>query len=436
MTAIRSAWADMPGYRIDAVPLDGVGRVRAGGRLLAESERCLLVRESDHRDQLYLPADDVLVELEPTDHHTICPFKGEASYWTVPGDEPLENVVWGYPDPMPEVAAIAGYVAFYTDRVDVTVHVPFGDGDEATATFPVWGTAGDLAACMDVAPVDSAEGRFEAPGYPDPPLGTFFDQAPRLRARNVVEGGQLLGGAIAAASRSRPDLRVTNASIVFVKAAHWDSPVVYDTEVRRSGRSIAAHDVRVVQDGALRASALVLSDVGSDDLIRHAEPMPDVPGPGDCPRHDFGVIGREYRVVDGAYEHQDVVGPPELHVWMRLAAHVGPRHMHQAWLAQAVTHWTIAAGMRPHAGLTEEDAHATISTGPTAATIAFHDELDVTGWVLTETRSIYAGRGAVQSQGRSWAADGRLVASSTVQAIVRELVRPIDAMGRDPATVM
>ena len=55
----------------------------------------------------------------PTDHHTFCPYKGTASYWTIAvGDRVAENAVWGYPEPFDEVAAIKDYVAFYWNRVD------------------------------------------------------------------------------------------------------------------------------------------------------------------------------------------------------------------------------------------------------------------------------------------------------------------------------
>ena len=330
-------------------------------------------------------------------------------------------MVWAYPEPYEEVAGLRDHVAFYADRVEVTAVLPYDDGDEGVTRFPVWGTAADLAGLMDVAAVDTGGPdhlRFRAPTYPDPPLGTFFDWARTLRARNVVEGGQLLGAAVAAAARARPDLRVVDASIVFAKAAHFDTPIDLEVEVRRSGRSMAVFDVRLVQDDELRASALIMSDVGAADLVRHASPMPDVPGPGDSERLDFGVIGRELRVVDGEYQHQDRVGPPVLHVWSRFAADPGFQRLHQALLAQSSTHWAIAAGLRPHEGITERDAHETVSMGPTAVTMGFHDDVDVTGWLLTETTSIHAGRGSTTAQARTWTADGRLVASSTVQAIL------------------
>jgi uncharacterized protein (DUF427 family) len=57
--------------------------------------------------------------LRPTEHHTFCPYKGTASYWTIrAGDKSSENAVWGYPEPYDEVDAIKDYVAFYWDRVD------------------------------------------------------------------------------------------------------------------------------------------------------------------------------------------------------------------------------------------------------------------------------------------------------------------------------
>jgi acyl-CoA thioesterase len=69
-------------------------------------------------------------------------------------------------------------------------------------------------------------------------------------------------------------------------------------------------------------------------------------------------------------------------------------------------------------------------------TIAFHDDVDVTDWLLTETRAIWAGRGSIQSFVRVFTADGRLVASKTVQAIVRAFHRTPEQMGQSYATVM
>jgi len=121
MTEVTSAWPSHPDYEIDWQQIDSTVRVWQGDTLLAESERALLVTETDHADVIYLPLVDLnLALLTATDHHTICPFKGEASYYSLTGtDELLENVVWWYPTPMEEVAGIAEHAAFYAHRVRI-----------------------------------------------------------------------------------------------------------------------------------------------------------------------------------------------------------------------------------------------------------------------------------------------------------------------------
>jgi len=336
---------------------------------------------------------------------------------------------------MAEVAGIAGFVALYADRVEVTASVDLDEDDQATVRFPMWGTTDDLVGLMDVAGGD--DGVFVAPSFPDPPIGTFVAMRWHADRRVVVEGGQLLGAAIMAASKSRPDQRVTSAHMVFVKAASFDEPIQLRVDTRRSGRTLSVFDIAVEQAGTLRASALLLSDTGAEDLIRHTAAMPDVAPPSACPRIDFGVLGREFRAVDGAYgQADDELGPAELFTWSRFAHDPGSQAVHQALVAQATTLFSIGAAMRPHDGITEQDAHRTVSMGPVSATISFHDELDVTEWLLTETRSIWAGRGSTQSQVRVFTEDGRLVASKTVQAIVRGFDRTPEQMGQDYSTAM
>jgi acyl-CoA thioesterase II len=92
--------------------------------------------------------------------------------------------------------------------------------------------------------------------------------------------------------------------------------------------------------------------------------------------------------------------------------------------------------MRPHEGVSEALAHVTLSTGILATTIAFHDEVDVSEWLLYANPAIYAGRGLAQGEGRVFTRDGRLVASYTVQAMIREFRAPPGAMGKDYTDAM
>jgi len=205
-TQVESAWPDHPEYRIQATPCPHRGQVWLGDALLAESDRCLVVSETDHDDRLYFPESDVQWQLfAPSDHTTVCPFKGRASYWTLAGVDPaVENVVWTYRTPLPEVAAIAGYVSFYHDVLRVVVVEDWPDGSKVPATFPLWGDADELCRVIDVEPVSD---------------GCFVGPAHGPTRRNVVEGGQLLGEAIVAASKVFPGQRVTSASMISRKSA-------------------------------------------------------------------------------------------------------------------------------------------------------------------------------------------------------------------------
>jgi uncharacterized protein (DUF427 family) len=98
--------------------------VRVGGHLVADSHRALTLRESTYPPVQYVPIADVdETVLRPSDTITYCPYKGDCTYYSVESadGETVDSVVWTYADPYPAVAAIAGHVAFYTDRADVTL---------------------------------------------------------------------------------------------------------------------------------------------------------------------------------------------------------------------------------------------------------------------------------------------------------------------------
>ncbi|MFI1763267.1 DUF427 domain-containing protein [Streptomyces sp. NPDC020800] len=86
-------------------------RVVHGGQVLAETDRPLVLKETGCPPRYYVPAEDVRLDLlTPSDTHTVCPFKGTASYWSLP-DAP--DLVWAYPDPKPDVAEIRDHFCFY-----------------------------------------------------------------------------------------------------------------------------------------------------------------------------------------------------------------------------------------------------------------------------------------------------------------------------------
>ena len=95
-------------------------RVMLGGETIADSRRAKLLHETGHLPVYYFPEEDVRMELlEESDHTTYCPFKGDASYWSVRvGDKVAENAVWSYPEPIDSAPPIAGYLAFYWNKMD------------------------------------------------------------------------------------------------------------------------------------------------------------------------------------------------------------------------------------------------------------------------------------------------------------------------------
>lgn len=119
--AVSSGYQQRPDYRVDLLVRTNTMTAGLDGQQLAVSDECLLVDEQDHGLVVYFPPEAVNSELlEPVALHTVCPFKGQASYWTLPGsDRPW--VAWTYPQPHPQVARLAGYIAFDQSVVQVTI---------------------------------------------------------------------------------------------------------------------------------------------------------------------------------------------------------------------------------------------------------------------------------------------------------------------------
>ena len=88
--------------------------------LMVDSNQALILYETGHVPIYYFPRDDVLMDkLIKTKHKTHCPYKGEASYFSMSvNDKKASNAVWSYEDPISSVAGIKDYVAFYWNKVD------------------------------------------------------------------------------------------------------------------------------------------------------------------------------------------------------------------------------------------------------------------------------------------------------------------------------
>jgi uncharacterized protein (DUF427 family) len=109
-----------PDYPLAIAPSGKSVRVTLGGEVIAETSDAFVMTESDYGSVYYIPRADVRVDLmEKTHHSSHCPFKGDASYWTISvGDQTAENAVWSYETPFDEVAIIRETMSFYTAKVD------------------------------------------------------------------------------------------------------------------------------------------------------------------------------------------------------------------------------------------------------------------------------------------------------------------------------
>jgi uncharacterized protein (DUF427 family) len=107
-----------PHHRIDVRRTSRHVRVSIGGRLVADSSRTKALFETDLPVRWYFPPEDVSAELEPSDHRTICAYKGHATHFDVAGER---AVAWTYEDPLHDGLPVKDLISFYNERVDIEV---------------------------------------------------------------------------------------------------------------------------------------------------------------------------------------------------------------------------------------------------------------------------------------------------------------------------
>jgi uncharacterized protein (DUF427 family) len=124
-----------PYHRIDVLDSSRHVRISLDGELLAESTRPTALFESNLPPRWYLPRDDVVAELEPTDTVTRCGYKGQASYYAVRlgSGETVRDLVWTYEDPLEESVRIKDLLCFFNERVDIEL-----DGEPEERPVSAW----------------------------------------------------------------------------------------------------------------------------------------------------------------------------------------------------------------------------------------------------------------------------------------------------------
>jgi len=166
--------------------------------------------------------------------------------------------------------------------------------------------------------------------------------------------------------------------------------------------------------------SLVLLSATEDDVIRHADDRRSSSRPEDVAGHVRGEGAWEIGIVgDVDISDPELVGPPELDVWVRFAGAPDDLATDQALVAYSTDGFLIGTAMRPHAGVGQAQAHRTLSTGVLSHTLTYHERCPAAGWHLLEQRATYAGHGRSYGRGEIFRADGALAASFVQDAMIR-----------------
>ena len=112
-----------PDHPISIEPSGQHVRVRAGDVVIADTTQALTLKEANYPAVMYIPRADANSDLiEKTSRTTHCPYKGDASYYSIKaGDKVLENAIWTYETPFPAMEEIRDYLAFYPDKVTIEI---------------------------------------------------------------------------------------------------------------------------------------------------------------------------------------------------------------------------------------------------------------------------------------------------------------------------
>jgi acyl-CoA thioesterase-2 len=250
----------------------------------------------------------------------------------------------------------------------------------------------------------------------------------RYRAENadtghaVIFGGQLLAQAIVAGAAGHDGKAVKTVHTIFARSGSPDAPVEIAVDPMHAGRAFASSTVTISQGDRLCARSQVLLTADEPDFIRHADPAPGLRPPADGDA--VGGSG-DWRIsiVDGVdVGPPELVGPPVLDVWTRFeGAPSGEPLVDQAMLAFATDGFLIGTAMRPHAGVGQQQAHVSLSTGVISHTLTFHEPFSAGEWLLLSHRSTYAGRGRAYGRADVFRTDGALVASFVQDAMIRPM---------------
>jgi acyl-CoA thioesterase II len=252
--------------------------------------------------------------------------------------------------------------------------------------------------------------------------------------RRVVDGSQLLGQAIVAASKTFPRHTARSAHAVFLRAIEDESEAWFEVDVLHRGRTFASAVVTVGQHDRRCITITVLLDVNQPDVIVHAAAPPDVGDPDDAIPFAMSMTGRQLRLVGIQNpDDPDEVGPPTLDAWLHYQPIPARPDLAKALIAHFTGHLSISTTMRAHEGIGTSMAHHDLSTAVMAISITFHDPVTWTGWLLYHHESTQVAGGMSYVRGQVFTEEGQLIASFSQDGMIRALAGDQIALSKSAA---
>jgi acyl-CoA thioesterase II len=247
-------------------------------------------------------------------------------------------------------------------------------------------------------------------------------------------GGQVLGQALTAASYTTGLRQVHSLHAYFLLRGDVNAPIVYEVDIARDGKTFSTRRVVAIQHGRPIFN-MAASFQAPEEGLDHAASMPDVPGPEglpdvrELPREMFDKLPDklrrflmhvrpfEYRFVEPVQIVPPVVAEPRRHLWIKT---IGPlpdnMDLHRNVLAYLSDYQLIATALRPH-GVDYAAGNLQLATLDHA--VWFHRPCRVDDWLLYAIESPSASGGRGLAFGRFFTRDGKLVASTAQEGVVR-----------------
>jgi len=249
-----------------------------------------------------------------------------------------------------------------------------------------------------------------------------------------VFGGQVLGQALTAASYTAGSRQVHSLHAYFLLPGDVNAPIVYEVDIARDGKSFSTRRVVAIQHGRPIFN-MAASFQQPEEGLDHSDPMPDVPGPEglsdvrELPQELFDKVPDkarrflmhvrpfEFRLVEPYQIAPPVAAEPRRHLWIKT---IGPlpdsADLHRNVLAYVSDYSLLATAMRPH-GIDYTAGNLQLATLDHA--MWFHRPCRVDEWLLYAMQSPSASGGRGLAFGRFFTRDGKLVASTAQEGVIR-----------------